>query len=957
MISREQVKRAAAAIKSVVDAEYFFDSLKSPEWIRPLLEEGLFAAPPTPVEENQLIAFPFWPQSRYLKRMASLAPEDVLTTILAIPETKNGRVHEDFVDAATAMPGDVAARLTGPIKEWLALPYQLLLPDKVGALIEHLARHDQGHAALDLARTLLAVRADPRSATAEGQPYSLPLEAQGRFHEWQYGQVLEKRIPALVEATGEEGLALLCDLLNTAVESSRPRGEQGEDYSYLWRTAIEEHPLNRDHHVGVRDHLVSAVRDAAIAIVARDPDALPRAVATLESRRWKIFQRIALCLLRLSVPGGVQLVRERMLNPDLMQDVGLFHEFWLMAGAGLPLLQPVDQRTFFSHLDARLKPDERETEEGASEEEREKAHRDAQHWLYRRLSILVDVLPAERAEQLRQLQEQFGPIEHPDFLAYSTGVVWVGSRSPRSADELSRMSLEELAAFLHSWRPENLRDEPSLEGLSQTLTEVVSREADRFARGAETFEGLGPTYVRAVLSGFQEAVKAKDTFPWEPVLRLCAWAIAQPRNIPGRTEEALDDSDPGWGWSRRTIAGLLSSAFQGGAGELPRDLRGTAWRVLEPLTQDPDPTPDHERQFGGNNMDPTTLSINTVRGEAMHAVVHYALWVRRHFEQDPAMQDRLGRGFEEMPEVRSVLEHHLDPQLDASAAVHSVYGQWFAWLLLLDPTWATAQVESIFPSDPALADRLDAAWDAYVIFGGVYDNALPPLLAQYRRAIDRLGRGARRRVSPDRPDDRLAEHLMVFYWRGKLSLHEPLGLLQHFYQHASTELRGHALGFVGRAVRNEEAPPIPGPVRQRLQELMEWRLSAASGLSPEDRATELSEFGWWFASQKFPQEWALSHLLGILTLTHQVDDAGQVTEVLTTMVESAPEQVMDALTLMAEGSDPLGHGLWLEAAEPPIRTALVSDSAAAREKATDLVHLLGAKGYRTFERLLPGREA
>jgi hypothetical protein len=56
-------------------------------------------------------------------------------------------------------------------------------------------------------------------------------------------------------------------------------------------------------------------------------------------------------------------------------------------------------------------------------------------------------------------------------------------------------------------------------------------------------------------------------------------------------------------------------------------------------------------------MDPLTLSINTVRGEAMHAVIQYATWRK-------LAQEELDLG--SLPDVARNLEAHLDPSRDRS---------------------------------------------------------------------------------------------------------------------------------------------------------------------------------------------------------------------------------------------------------------------------------------------------
>src|SRR5713101_5311940 len=165
---------------------------------------------------------------------------------------------------------------------------------------------------------------------------------------------------------------------------------------------------------------------------------------------------------------------------------------------------------------------------------------------------------------------------------------------------------------------------------------MVASDSRRFASRAEQFQELDPTYVRALLSGFCDAAKQKRSFSWQPILELCCWVMEQPREIPGR-KSRYAGLDPGWVWTRKTIASLLSGGFDA---EIPFELRSSAWNVLKLITDDPNPTPEDEARHGGSNMDPATLSINTTRGEAMHAVVRYALWVRRHLEKRPEAKNR-----------------------------------------------------------------------------------------------------------------------------------------------------------------------------------------------------------------------------------------------------------------------------------------------------------------------------
>src|SRR5205085_3576727 len=133
--------------------------------------------------------------------------------------------------------------------------------------------------------------------------------------------------------------------------------------------------------------------------------------------------------------------------------------------------------------------------------------------------------------------------------------------------------------------------------------------------------------------------------------------------------------------------------------EIPFDLRPHVWEVVQPLTEDPNPTLEDERRFRSSAKELAGLALNTVRGLAMHAVIKYALWVRRHVVQEHEKDAYTIEGFDTLPEVREVLNQHLTLSRDSSLAVRSVYGQRFPWFVFLDQRWATQNISSIFPAE------------------------------------------------------------------------------------------------------------------------------------------------------------------------------------------------------------------------------------------------------------------
>lgn len=956
--NKHDLKRVAQEIpNNAVTRGYFFDRLQHPGWLHPLRPKGFFRHPPAPIrdEEEGTIRFPPWPEARYLTRMALHEPDLVAEIIQEMDDTDNAAVLSDLLDALLAMPPIVSAQLVEKAAQWAKRPYWLL-PDKLGQLIEHWAKGGLTEGALRVARVLLDVLPEERRVeTGPDEEYRLPPEPQARFDTWNYEEILKKHYPELVRTAGLPALELLCDLLDRAIRLSRRcDDDQGpEDYSVIWRPAIEDH-LQNDVRT-IKDALVTAVRDAAELVVRSGHGTVEEVVNALERRPWRVFLRIALHALRVFPDQAEALAAERLTDRALFKDVGLQHEYVLLLRDCFQRLTHEDRATILEWIE--VGPDVEKFKRWREEATGSPPSDDAvaryreiwqRDWLAR---IRPENLPGEWQERYRELVGKYGEPDHVEFPVYTEGG-WVGPTSPKSADELKAMSVQEIVEFLKTWRPpDNAFREPSPEGLGRVLSSVVAQDPGPFAVQAKRFQGLDPTYIRAVLSGLRDALKQGGAFDWEPVLDLCGWALSQPRETPGRQVGEEMEADPDWGWTRKAIAGLLSAGFDDGPGSLPIRLRVKVWYILKPLTEDPEPTPEHEERYGGSNMDPATLSINTTRGEAMHAVVRYALWVRRHMEGQADAEDQPRTGFDEMPEVREVLDSHLDVAQEPSLAIRAVYGQWFPWLVLLDSEWARDSAARIFPIGQGEEALLEAAWNTYVTFCSPYDNVLDILHEQYRHAVERIGcrRDDTRWLA--NPDERLAEHLMVFYWRGKLSLEDPL--FTAFWEKATDALRGHALGYVGRALK-QTIGEIPAEVLDRLTQLWAVRLARAKqSQSRADLVKEMAAFGWWFVSDKFDVGWAIAQLSESLQLVHQTDLDHMVLEHLARTVETHPVESAQCLRIIAEGDR---EGWNLSAARDHVRRILevALRNPTAREEAERIIHYLGSRGFLEFQNLLEG---
>ena len=257
----------------------------------------------------------------------------------------------------------------------------------------------------------------------------------------------------------------------------------------------------------------------------------------------------------------------------------------------------------------------------------------------------------------------------------------------------------------------------------------------------------------------------------------------------------------------------------------------------------------------------------------------------------------------------------------------------------------TANLSRIFPVDPQYGHLRDAVWETYIVFSQPYNDPLAVLSEEYARAVDRIGTKPDRAPGPGNPDEHLGEHLMVFYWRGRLGLDG----LAKFYARASADLRRETMEFVGRSLGNTTGD-VEAEVVERLIALWQARFEAcrASG-----DFKELETFGWWFGSGKLDAEWALTQVVATLRATKRIDPDFLVLEKLRELAPTRPQEVIECLRYMVDGvRESWELHTWHEEMEKTLRAVLRTNDMAAKKEAANLINILASKGHVSFRDLL-----
>jgi hypothetical protein len=719
-----------------------------------------------------------------------------------------------------------------------------------------------------------------------------------------YEEILDKYWPAVAVRDPAGALKFLCHRLDDLVRVGFTE-ENGYDGTTIWRPAVESDRGNLS--TSLLDLLVNSVRDSAAAV--EDPE---QALEVVQCFERPLFKRLALDFLRRR--GSREAVAEALANQATARDNALAHEYGELLRARFRDLTGGQQTAILATIaagsGAALTPELEERGVTADDV----ALRD-RYWRLQRYDPIAEHLDGEARSDYEALLAELGPPSEPD-LRVMRG--WGGDEPVFSEDELATMGPAGVVAAL--------RDAPG----PVPLSSAVAADPVAYAEQAREFEGLDPTYVRALVSELTEAAKGRTQFPWGPVLALSAWVVAQPVG-----ERFTDDwdRDPGWGWTRRQIVSLLEQAFSDAPAALPIAEREAAWAVLAELAEDHDPDPAGRDPDSDFARDPITQSINSIRGTAMHAAVRYALWVER------ALRDEFA-GMGSVPEVRTLVERHLD--VDRAPAVRSVFGQWFVQFVRMDEVWARSIASRVFPSAPEEAAQFAAAWNAYVIMNRSYTQLLEILSDAYALAVERLSEPSFETMAGD-PREHLGGHLFHFRILGALTGDDDL--FARFWAAAGAELRRSVIQDAGWSL--EQTPELSDEMRAKIEATWDWIVANTR----DGDTAPLAAFGAWIDAPALDPAWQLAQAREVLSLGVQLWPENNAYEAA---ARRANEHPVDAVSVIRGMVETDAEGWQIQAAETEIRTVLAAALANedARDDAEAVVELLAARGLLGFRDLL-----
>lgn len=925
----------------VAVSQYFFGKLADPAWLEPLDRAGCFATPPQVVvqPDGVAVSFGLWHEGEFLLRMVAHHPHEVLAIVGRIPPSDNPRVNHTIARIAIELPPDLSATLADRIRASMADDRFIVIAERtLWELIKKLAGNGQFPTAKEFTFRLFGVRAagapDPEN---EWSRLSSIVTVQELWH---YREGLRQCMPALIAADGPGAVQILGGLLINTLKLARLFATDVDPFDHSLRYGERIHELHDDMaSVDVQSVLPGAVVSAALEAIrlGSPPDAVMGQLTRLKPVAFRAIEMRVLARAKFEAPA---VVKEHLLNFSFLAEPETEDAYGALLAARFGELAKSDRQSVLERIAVGPNDDERfiaaytlSAGTGPTPEWME-VHR--QSWTRKRLRwISAEFLPPDMGALLERLNASLAPYENQQQATYGF------PESLRTTDELRALSPIEVAEFIRNWVYDPNVPNTNVRGLAAALQPTVDQRAAEFSAIADQFVGLHQTYVRHVFWAFANAAKRAVPLNWQKVLDLCAWAVSQEREDPPGDRFAFEEM--GWRETRRGIADLISDGLQQLAKGIPGDCRERTWSILSELAKDADPAPDRDIVLGQR---PEDRSIGSVRGMAMHAVVRYGIWVRHQLGTDSDGPVE----FDAMPEVRELLDAHLDPAIDGSLSVRSVYGQFFPWLVSFDPAWAAASSNRIFPDFTEYRPYWLAAWNAYLRFGGAYDDTFHVLRPKYATAVGLLDATVGGPAQRD-DEERLGAHLLAYYWRGRVELSDG-SVLGQFFQRASDYGRHKALSFVGRSMMSDRGS-MAAEVADRLRDLFDLRVQVAAADGGQPYRAELTAFGAWFASGMLDEAWSIATLQRVLDLAGKVEMSNLVITRLAALSPSHPEQAIRCLRLIVDDRQDGYYEIVREAVATILSIAIGSGIDEARDLAIDTVHVLGERGDMNFQKLLP----
>jgi hypothetical protein len=374
----------------------------------------------------------------------------------------------------------------------------------------------------------------------------------------------------------------------------------------------------------------------------------------------------------------------------------------------------------------------------------------------------------------------------------------------------------------------------------------LTTNPDAIAGVTDLIEQLRPTYLRAILQGWEAALKADIELDWSQVAALIRDVLAHEDESPFPADGGTMDDDKDFRWAKSAAVGLLEELVKKRDGvTIPDHSVAQFAKLLIDDAEDEVAWAEYDAyELGENSWDPLTMSLNWQWPNRLRALIYLATRAKQAPWKPGAM---------------AAIERELARD-DRHGAGRAVLGESTGRFRADSPEWLKGHLEEFFGSEHGLSVGqqivLTTALATHYYHRDLYDLLSGPMIAAIDVG-DAIVRGWR---SESNPVQRVGEWAIDALIYGHKTADDPV--VHAFFTTADAKIRGDALGAIAWSFFH--ANHVDDEIRDRFGDLWDERFQHVKN-HPEDRE-ELMGFYWIAKGDKFPVQWWLPRLREALEL-------------------------------------------------------------------------------------------
>ena len=829
-------------------------------WLPFLEKKGYFTHPPrTQLTDDGYAIYPFWWPIRYLAKISSQVPDEVIELVLQLPKVDNPRVYDGILDIALQLHGEQSAKLKPKVLEYTGIGYQFL-PHKYTELLAHWTAENQTSAALKLLKVLVAFTTKPQPTDQDTLADPLPRVGLSDYQDLMSEGVypLTKKEPYQVALILIDTTANMIRLRTHPVDS-----DTEEDQSEFWCQQLHE---SDSDYSDPEETLVHTLTFACKEVFEKSLDLMEDLNKILREQDWKIFKRLRHYLYA-QYPNEKTKpwIRELILERKDYHEWQHTYEFQQMIRAACDhfkdTLLTKEERTqiFDVILSGPSKEDYRERMgenfiEGDFQQRQRNFHR-------RQFTPFAPVLFSKYETYFQELESKVStPISSEDYQPVTEIFGVVSNHSPRSSEDLATLPDEVLLTYINEWEEKDRvyknggfidTNIEALAGEFQTVfKKSIIPDTNRLRFWMENRERIErPIYVRMMIEAMQAHIKEKNFDQLNKWLTFCEWVLSHPNWKHERDYRRSDKSReyPDWSKARREVGDFIGACLEEDV-NVPITARGQLAKLLETLCTQFDWRLDQDQKIFLNRDDPLAEAINNTRSRALQELVNFGVWLRQHDSEC------------DVSEVTTIFEKRFSQKTKYSLTVpeYAILAVNYHRILYLNETWAVRHKSDFFPQETLPAWL--AAFESFINYSRPFKPLFEILQDDFIFALQNLINLENHEISSRKPIDALGQHLFTYYLWDIYPLRGMESLLERFYEQTNSnrEHWANLFNYVGHRLRNN-GKHLNQNLIDRIIDFFEWRFEQVE-------STELQHFTSWLEVECLEAEWRLDTYSEILNV-------------------------------------------------------------------------------------------